>query len=251
MTGCYLPQKRICVHYCTSTSVLQHSIETDISYMNVVEKEFDALAAEYENNRLASWYQAHADEILRHCLDIDEGDILDIGCGTGHLLREYLKDRPKVRAVGIDLSSSMIEEASRKTDEAGLANLKFIHADWETMSLACFSGYNFRIIFCANAFHYFTSPQDATNKLYNLMQDGGTLYVLERNKARSLMTFLWGILHSTVIKDQVIFYKNTELVSFFENAGFNSVRIARSIKKYLWKNKLFTSIVLIEGKKTG
>jgi ubiquinone/menaquinone biosynthesis C-methylase UbiE len=219
--------------------------------MNVVEKEFDALAPEYENNRLSSWYQAHADEMLRHCLVIDEGDILDIGCGTGHLLREYLKNKPGLRAVGVDISSSMIDEASRKASEAGLDNLEFIHADWETMSPALFSGYNFKIIFCANAFHYFTDPQAASNKLYELLQQDGTLYVLERNKARSLLTFFWGFLHSTLIKDQVVFYKNSELVSFFENAGFNSVRIVHSIKKYFWKNKLFTSIVLIEGKKTS
>ena len=72
--------------------------------MNVVEKEFDALAAEYENNRLSSWYQAHADEMLEHCLDINEGDILDIGCGTGHFLREYQKDKPGHKAVGVDIS---------------------------------------------------------------------------------------------------------------------------------------------------
>ena len=145
----------------------------------------------------------------------------------------------------------MIDEASRKASEAGLENLKYIHADWETISPASFSGYNFSIIFCANAFHYFTDPQAASNKLYELLQQDGTLYVLERNKARSLLTFFWGFLHSTFIKDQVVFYKNSELVGFFENAGFNSVRIVRSIKKYFWKNKLFTSIVMIEGKKTG
>ena len=218
--------------------------------MNVVEKEFDVLAAEYESNRLASWYQAHADEMLEHCLSIDEGDILDIGCGTGHFLREYLKDKPKLRAVGIDISSSMIDEASRKANEAGVDNVKFIHADWETMSLDSLSGYNFRVIFCANAFHYFTEPQAASDKLYKLLEDKGMLYVLERNKARSLLTFFWGFLHSTFIKDQVVFYKNSELVNFFENAGFKNVRIVRSIKKYFWKNKLFTSIVLIEGKKS-
>ncbi len=219
--------------------------------MSVVEKEFDSKAADYENNRLSIWYQAHADEMLRHCLQIDEGDILDIGCGTGHFLREYLKDKPGLRAVGVDISSSMINEASRKASDAGLDNLEFIHADWESMSPATFSGYNFKIIFCANAFHYFTDPQAASDKLYELLQQSGTLYVMERNKARSLLTFFWGILHTTLIKDQVVFYKNSELVSFFENAGFKSVRIARSIKKYFWKNKLFTSIVLIEGKKTG
>ena len=217
--------------------------------MSIVAKEFDALASEYESNRLAPWYQAHADEMLRHCLDIDDGDILDIGCGTGHFLREYLKDKPALRAVGIDLSSSMIEEATRKSGEAGLENLKFIHADWETMGLDAFSGYNFKVIFCANAFHYFTDPQAASNRLYQLVQEGGVVYVLERNKARSLLTFFWGFLHSTLIKDQVVFYKNAELVKFFEDAGFKGVNIIRSIKKYFWKNKLFTSIVLIEGKK--
>jgi ubiquinone/menaquinone biosynthesis C-methylase UbiE len=217
--------------------------------MNVVEQEFDALAPEYENNRLASWYQAHADEMLQHCLTIDKGDILDIGCGTGHFLREYLKGKPGLRAIGVDISSSMIEEASRKAQEAGLENLKFIHADWETMSLAAFSGYNFDIIFCANAFHYFTDPQSASNKLYQLLKNEGMLYVLERNKARSLLTLFWGFLHSTFIKDQVVFYKNSELINFFEKSGFTGVRIIRSIKKYFWKNKLFTSIVLLEGKK--
>lgn len=218
--------------------------------MNVVEQEFDALAPEYENNRLASWYQAHADEMLQHCLTIEEGDILDIGCGTGHFLREYLKDKPGLRAVGVDISSSMIEEASKKAEQAGLENLKFIHADWETMSFAPFSGYNFDIIFCANAFHYFTDPQAASDKLYKLLDDEGILYVLERNKARSLLTLLWGFLHSTFIKDQVVFYKNSELINFFEKSGFTGVGIIRSIKKYFWKNKIFTSIVLLEGKKS-
>jgi ubiquinone/menaquinone biosynthesis C-methylase UbiE len=218
--------------------------------MNVVEQEFDALAAEYENNRLASWYQAHADEMLQHCITIEEGDILDIGCGTGHFLREYMKGKPGLKAVGVDVSSSMIVEASRKAQEAGLENLKFIHADWESMSLAPLSGYNFNIIFCANAFHYFTDPQAASDKLYKLLSDGGMLYVLERNKARSLLTLFWGFLHSTFIKDQVVFYKNSELINFFEKSGFTGVRIIRSIKKYFWKNKIFTSIVLLEGKKS-
>ena len=217
--------------------------------MNVVEKEFDAKAAEYESSRLANWYQAHADEIHRHCLNVNEGDILDIGCGTGHFLRNYLKNKPNIRAVGVDISSAMIDEATKKAKNSDLINLKFIHADWETMKLASFSGYNFKIIFCANAFHYFTDPQAASHKLHELLKDNGMLYVLERDKARSLLTIFWGFLHSAFIKDQVAFYKTSELVKFFENAGFKDVSIVRSIKKYFWKNKLFTSIVLIEGKK--
>jgi len=217
--------------------------------MNVVEKEFNALAEEYEDNRLAGWYQAHADEMLKLCDGIESGDILDVGCGTGHFLRTYLQDKPGLRAVGLDISSTMIEVAKSKAQSSDLDQIEFIHADWEAFDVDLLKAYEFKIIFCANAFHYFSKPQKATEKLFRLLADDGRLYVLERNKSRSLLTFIWGVLHTVLIKDQVIFYKTSELVAILEKAGFKDVGTLRSIKKYFWKNKLFTSIVLLEGKK--
>lgn len=217
--------------------------------LNIIEKEFNALAAEYETNRLSDWYQAHANEMLKHCPDIKEGDILDVGCGTGYFLRLYLKDKPHIRAVGIDASSAMIEAAKKKAGAAGLNQIKFIHANWEELNPDLFIDYRFKAIFCANTFHYFSDPQSATDKLFKQLVEEGTLYLLERNKALSPLTLLWGFIHRVFIKDQVIFYSTAELVRFFEKAGFKQVKTLLSLKKYFWKNKLFTSIVLIEGSK--
>lgn len=217
--------------------------------MNVVEKEFDALAAEYESNRLAGWYQAHADEILRHCVDLESGDILDVGCGSGYFLRTYMKDRPGVRALGLDISSAMVEVAQQKAQADGLTDIEFMHADWESLGPDALQDYTFKVIICANAFHYFVEPQKATDKLFKQLANEGTLYVLERNKARSLLTFIWGILHAVLIKDQVVFYTSAQLIQIFKRAGFGPVSVLRSIKKYFWKNKLFTSLVLLECKK--
>lgn len=216
---------------------------------NVVEKEFDALAAEYESNRLAGWYQAHADEILEHCIELKSGDILDIGCGSGYFLRRYMKSRPGVRALGLDVSSAMVTVAQQKARTEGLTNVEFMQVDWESLDSSVLEGYDFKVIICANAFHYFSEPQKATDKLFEQLADGGTLYVLERNKARSLLTFIWGILHSVLIKDQVVFYTSTQLIQIFRQAGFGPVKVLRSIRKYFWKNKLFTSLVLLECKK--
>ena len=215
--------------------------------MNVVEKEFNALAAEYEENRLSAWYQAHAEEMLQHCTALQHGDILDVGCGTGYFLREYVKRNPGVRAVGIDTSAEMISTAREKAAAEGLENIGFIHADWEKLDPRIFEGYRFRLIFCANAFHYFEQAQTASNKLFNQLSEGGRLYVLERNKSRSLLTLLWGFLHTVFIRDQVVFYKTSDPIHLFNNAGFVHVKALRSIKKYFWKNKTFTSIVLIQA----
>jgi len=217
--------------------------------MNVVEKEFDALAGEYESNRLAGWYQAHADEMLRHCDNLESGDVLDVGCGSGYFLRSYLKDRPGVRALGLDISSAMVDVARQKAQADGLSNVQFMQADWENLNLDALEDYDFKIIICANAFHYFTEPQKATDKLFKQLAEGGTLYVLERNKARSLLTFIWGILHAVLIKDQVIFYTTAQLIQIFRQSGFGTIMVLTSIKKYFWKNKLFSSLVLLECKK--
>ena len=214
--------------------------------VNVIEKEFNDLAAEYETNRLSDWYQAHADEILKHCLDLEEGDILDAGCGTGYFLRSYLKGKPHIRAVGIDTSLTMIDEAKEKASTAEIRNLEFIHANWEKLDPDLFKDYRFKAIFCANVFHYFSDPQSATDRPFKQLAEGGTLYVLERNKTFSPLTLLWGFTHKVLIKDHVMVYKTSELVSFFEKAGFKHIKILSSIKKYFWKNKLYTNIVLLE-----
>lgn len=217
--------------------------------MNVVEKEFDSLAAEYERNRLAGWYRAHADEMLKHCVELKSGDILDVGCGSGYFLRSYMKDRPGVRALGLDISSAMVAVAQQKAREDGLKDIKFMHADWESLDPDALEGYAFKVIICANTFHYFVEPQKATDKLFKQLANGGALYVLERNKARSLLTLIWGILHAVLIKDQVVFYTTAQLIQIFKRSGFEPVSALRSIKKYFWKNKLFTSLVLLECKK--
>lgn len=217
--------------------------------MNVVEKEFDALAAEYESNRLAGWYQAHAEEMLKHCVEIESGDILDIGCGSGYFLRNYMQNRAGVRALGVDISSAMVDVAQQKAQAEGLKNIEFMHADWESLDSATLAHYDFKVIVCANTFHYFSEPQKATDELFKLLAAEGTLYLLERNKARSLLTLVWGVLHTVLIKDQVVFYTSAQLVEIFKRAGFGPVTVLRSIRKYFWKSKLFTSLVLLECKK--
>lgn len=218
---------------------------------SVIQQEFDEIAHEYEGNRLSAWYQAHEAVILSACPDLDKGDILDIGCGTGHFLRQYLKKHPRARGVGVDLSAGMIDEAGRLSDAENITNVSFLTGDWESIDTDVFGAYDFKVIVCANAFHYFADPQAAVEKMHHLLANTGVLYILERDKSRSPLSYFWDFLHRTWIKDHVIFYSGTELVRFFENAGFSGVSVIRSIRRYFWKKKLFTSIVLLECHKSS
>ena len=219
---------------------------------SVVEGEFDELAGDYESNRLSQWYKAHGEEILQHVPDRIRGDILDIGCATGHLLRRLSGRCPNGTLVGIDLSEKMVAEARGKAAAAPSGRYQFYQDDWEALSTEtteALRGFNFQLIVCANAFHYFADPRMASREMYKMLGENGILLLLEREKHDSPLTALWGFLHRHFIKDQVSFYSTRELVSMLKSAGFSDVRVVRTIKKYLWKGKLFTSIALIRGAK--
>lgn len=217
--------------------------------MSVVRQEFDALAGDYETNRLAPWYRAHADLILERLPPLEHGLIVDVGCATGYLLRRYLRRYPGASGLGVDVAPAMIEQAERLAREDGVDNARFMTADWETIDPAALTGQPARIVVCANAFHYFASPEAAALRLWEILDEGGLLYVLERDKSRSALTLLWGWLHRHFIKDNVEFYTRDELTSFVTRAGFRDVAVVQSINRLLWKRKLYTSIVLLECRK--
>jgi SAM-dependent methyltransferase len=55
--------------------------------------------------------------------------VLDIGCGTGQTTRDAARTAAAGSAVGLDLSSQMLDYARRRADAEGVANASFVQAD--------------------------------------------------------------------------------------------------------------------------
>ena len=101
---------------------------------NTTRLEFDAKAEVYESNRLAPWYQAQGDRVLEQ-LSLEPAEVvLDVGCGTGHLLRQIARSCPGVTGIGVDIAPKMVEVARARAAQQGLSHLTFVAADWEQQS---------------------------------------------------------------------------------------------------------------------
>lgn len=108
-------------------------------------------------------------EILR-CADIKEGvRVLDVACGTGVLMPDYLALNV-AEVVGVDMSSEMIRVAKGKYSDA---RIKFVCEDVEAAT--GLRGFDRCVVY--NAFPHFTAPGSLIECLSETLAAGGRLTV--------------------------------------------------------------------------
>ena len=140
---------------------------------------FDDLAVTYERNAIA---QKGAGEALCALVPIgSEDDVLDVGCGPGHLTRR-LRLATRGRVEGVDASPAMVEEARRAarledpsyaTQRSAQRTLRFTVARAEDLAFDA----EFDVVLCNSAFHWFRDPSRALARMREALRPGGRLGV--------------------------------------------------------------------------
>lgn len=126
---------------------------------------FSKIAKRYEKDSLV---QKTAAEILINLICIgNKDDILDLGCGTGHLSRR-MREMTTGKVVGIDSSIGMIKEAEQRN---GGLDIIFEIKKAEEMD------YNnaFNIIFSNSSFQWFKNPEPVLKNCYRALRRNGRI----------------------------------------------------------------------------
>ncbi|WP_456371336.1 methyltransferase domain-containing protein [Thermodesulfatator atlanticus] len=127
--------------------------------------DFSKIATKYEE--LAT-VQKSASEVLLKLLKIrDNDDVLDLGCGTGHLTRK-IRSLTNGKVVGIDPSEGMIREAVEKSK--GI-NITYEVKGAEDMDYE----ESFDVIFCNSALQWFKDPEKAIKNCYRALRKNGRI----------------------------------------------------------------------------
>jgi ubiquinone/menaquinone biosynthesis C-methylase UbiE len=127
-----------------------------------------------------------ADEhrIARLLLALSPGDgVLDVACGTGNFSRDFGRSvGPHGLVVGIDVSETMLTRAVADTGAAGLANTAYVRGDAQELPLLDKS---FDAVCCFAAFHLFTDPMRALDRMTAVLTPGGRIAIFTTARHRT------------------------------------------------------------------
>ena len=122
------------------------------------------------------------EEVIRKILDnagVSAGKrILDIACGTGVLIPDYLSRGVK-SVTGVDISPEMVKLAREKFPQE---NVKILCADAESLK----GQGEYDCVMVYNAFPHFPDPDKLINVLSGLLAPGGTLTVAHGRSRASI-----------------------------------------------------------------
>lgn len=130
---------------------------------------FDRQARGYESTRSGRHSRALREPILAK-LQAPFSSLLDVGCGTGEILRALVGKN--ARLAGIDLAPEMIRVALEKLGER--ADLRL--ADSESLP---WTDHSFEIVLCADSFHHYPHPERVLAEMKRVLVPGGRLILAD------------------------------------------------------------------------
>lgn len=155
-------------------------------------------------------------EIMLKKLDLVEGSsILDVGCGTGGMLKLITDKYQNIKAYGIDLSDEMIKIARKKLSN----DVKLSVGDSECLP---FLDNNFDVIICMESFHHYPNPSSVLQEFKRVLKPNGILLICDMWRIfpiRNIMSFFMKFLNTGDVK----IYSKKEIIDFINNAGFINV----------------------------
>jgi ubiquinone/menaquinone biosynthesis C-methylase UbiE len=142
------------------------------------------------------------------------GTILDVGCGTGRLLRKAREYWPKAQFIGVDPAVGMIENARRLMPDA-----KFYVGQAESLPLPDAS---VNLVFSTASFHHWQDQEKGLREIKRVLQVGGLLFLAD----------FWPVLGLARLIPRFQTNKPSVLQETFRRVGFQ----VRDQRKYwaLW-----------------
>ena len=141
---------------------------------DTAKKRFDDWSRSYEQSFTWRHFFSPVHDIVQaHVLGVQGTHILDVGCGTGDMLRRFAGEDAE-RLVGFDESEGMLAKAKELSE--GLDNITYLPGSAESLP---FDDASFDIVTSCVAFHHFPDSKGTVAEMYRVLKPGGRLFICD------------------------------------------------------------------------
>jgi ubiquinone/menaquinone biosynthesis C-methylase UbiE len=136
-----------------------------------VQQEYADLAPRYDR-RWSFYVEATIRETMSRVELKPHDRVLDLGCGTGSLIRSMLDRVPEVDIVGLDPSAEMLRVARAKLSDA----VELVTGSADSLP---FPNESFDVVISTSAFHYFRQPTMVIQEAKRILKPNGRLIITD------------------------------------------------------------------------
>jgi ubiquinone/menaquinone biosynthesis C-methylase UbiE len=115
---------------------------------------------------------------------MDGATVLDLGCGTGHLLMAFHEaiasgKAPKLRLLGIDLGAELVRICRERLSDSGIVDVDVREGDGASMP---YPDSTMSVVVTSLSLHHWTEPIRVFNEMYRVICPGGLLVLLDMRR---------------------------------------------------------------------
>lgn len=184
-------------------------------YKNLSKSAFNVQANTYDVDKTGKHARGQYKYVLNELQQLDFQKILDVGCGTGEILKSIKERYSFVQLYGLDISEEMLKQANDKLK--GTATL--ILGDAENITLETNS---FDLLLCTDSFHHYPNPQQAISEFYRVLKHGKFLLIADYWKPFPIRQIM-NLFISYSNEGDVKIYSKKEIIEFLKQGGFQEI----------------------------
>lgn len=184
-------------------------------YKNLSKSAFNVQANTYDVDKTGKHARGQYKYVLNELQQLDFQKILDVGCGTGEILKSIKERYSFVKLYGLDISEEMLKQANDKLK--GTATL--ILGDAENITLETNS---FDLLLCTDSFHHYPNPQQAISEFYRVLKHGKFLLIADYWKPFPIRQIM-NLFISYSNEGDVKIYSKKEIIEFLKQGGFQEI----------------------------
>ena len=128
---------------------------------------FNQQAATYDTDIKGQHARSLYPVLLEKLSRIPFQSALDLGCGTGEMLKLILQEDVGKKLYGIDLSEKMLHVVKSKLPE----QVKLLLGDSEALPVP---DNTFDVVYCNDSFHHYPAPMNVLREVHRVLKPGGT-----------------------------------------------------------------------------